>query len=121
MMTIDRALRLARKWAGGSVCTLKEGEAQEYHQLCAEALERSRWIPVTERLPEDDLPADSVRQQLKVLVAIKKENGSYVIRTQTRVRQKFYAAKRFGNWYWGKHAYGDVTHWMPLPNKPKEE
>ena len=54
MMTIDRALRLARKWAGGSVCTLKEGEAQEYHQLCAEALERSRWIPMTERLPKPD-------------------------------------------------------------------
>ena len=51
-MTIDKAIRLAHKWAAGQVCTLREGEAQAYHQLCAEALERSRWIPVTERLPK---------------------------------------------------------------------
>ena len=54
MMSVDKAIRLAHKWAAGQVCTLREGEAQEYHQLCAEALERSRWIPVTERLPEPD-------------------------------------------------------------------
>ena len=45
-MTRQRALRLAREWAQGHVCSLREGEAQEYHQLVVSLLE-------TERLPCD--------------------------------------------------------------------
>jgi hypothetical protein len=37
-MTIEKAMRLASKWASGGVCTLKEGEAVEYHKICYEAL-----------------------------------------------------------------------------------
>ena len=37
-MTGERAIRSAQKWAFGGVCTLKEGEAQEYHKLCLAAL-----------------------------------------------------------------------------------
>ena len=37
-MTKERAMRLAAKWANGGVCTLSEGEAQEYHELCLAAL-----------------------------------------------------------------------------------
>lgn len=79
---------------------------------------KSPWIPVTERLPEDDLPADSKRVQLKVLVAIRDERGRYTIRTQTRARNTYYRARKFGNWFWGKDSCGDVTHWMPLPENP---
>ena len=113
-MTIEKAIRLARKWAAGHVCTLKEGEAQEYHQMCAEALEKSRWISVTERLPEED--------------------GQYLICT------KFYGhtiqqiaswthcydgfeehLRRGAMWYdhdseWGDYEVSGVTHWMPLPS-----
>ena len=32
-MTIERAKRLAEQWASGGVCTLREGEAQEYNRL----------------------------------------------------------------------------------------
>ena len=32
-MTIERAKRLADQWASGGVCTLRDGEAQEYHRL----------------------------------------------------------------------------------------
>ena len=32
-MTIERAKRLAEQWASGGVCTLRDGEAQEYHRL----------------------------------------------------------------------------------------
>lgn len=34
-----RAIRLAEKWSQGYVCTLREGEAQEYHKLCLAALQ----------------------------------------------------------------------------------
>ena len=32
-MTIERAKRLAEQWPSGGVCTLRDGEAQEYHRL----------------------------------------------------------------------------------------
>ena len=41
-MTVDRAIRLARQWASGGVCTVKEGEAQEYHKMALAALEEKR-------------------------------------------------------------------------------
>nr|WP_325301921.1 hypothetical protein [uncultured Dysosmobacter sp.] len=37
-MTLDRAIRLARVWAFGGVCTLQDGEAQEYHRMALTAL-----------------------------------------------------------------------------------
>lgn len=38
-MTDEYALRLAEKWAQGYVCSLRDGEAQEYHKACAAALQ----------------------------------------------------------------------------------
>ena len=37
-MTRQKAMKLATKWAEGGVCTLREGEAMEYHKLCLDAL-----------------------------------------------------------------------------------
>ena len=102
MMTIDKALRLARKWAAGHVCTLREGEAQEYHQLCAEVLERSRWIPVEERLTEPNTD-----------VLASRESGMNV--------EQYHRRKDSGYWTWDGIGKGFVTHWLPLPNDPKKE
>ena len=66
-MTIERAKRLAEQWASGGVCSLREGEAEEYHKMFLEmllekkaresnlkALERKTcWISVNDRLPEE--------------------------------------------------------------------
>lgn len=41
-MNRKRALKLARAWAQGHVCTLQPGEAQEYHELFASVLEKGR-------------------------------------------------------------------------------
>ena len=41
-MTIERAKRLAKKWANGYVCSLREGEAEEYHKLCFSALQEQQ-------------------------------------------------------------------------------
>lgn len=38
-MTDEYALRLAGRWAQGYVCSLRDGEAQEYHKACAVALQ----------------------------------------------------------------------------------
>ena len=61
-----------------------------------EQLER-RWIPVTERLPD---------KPMKCLVYTERgEYGGYEI---TYYNQGFYLQ------------YSNVTHWMPLPEPPKE-
>lgn len=52
-----------------------------------------RWIPVTERLPEDG----------EYVLAYSEQDGLMLVE----------ARHRFSNW--------EITHWMPLPEPPKEE
>lgn len=73
------------------------------------------WIPVTERLPEDDLPKDSKKKVIKVLVAYQTSTGVWVVRTNTRQKERWYKSK---NWDWA--VTNPITHWMPLPEPPKE-
>lgn len=75
-----------------------------------------RWIHVTERLPEDDLPKDSKSKQIKVLVAYMR-NGNWVIRTNLRKKGQWY--KKPDEWSWS--VSDPITHWMPLPEPPKEK
>lgn len=82
----------------------------------AELEEQHRWIPVTESLPEDDLPKDSNRKQIKVLVAYK-TNGRWVIRTQ--IREKGYWYWKPEEWDWVKTS-DPIYYWKPLPKLPKE-
>ena len=72
----------------------------------------SKWISMAERKPEDDLPPNSKKKQIKVLTAIKGENG-YTIRSQMRN----YYISRPEIWTW-KYSAGEVTHWMPMPEGP---
>ena len=76
-----------------------------------------KWIPVTERLPEDTLPRFSEVKQIKVLTALKSWNGLRTVRSQMRYRDTWCKETR---WMW-KYSASDVTHWMPLPEPPKGE
>lgn len=76
---------------------------------------KPKWIPVSERLPEDDLPKDSKRKSIKVLVTYKTSNGVPVVRTQVREKEPWFNSK---GWDWTKAE--PITHWMPLPEPPKE-
>ena len=40
-MTRQRAFRLAREWSQGHVCSLRDGEAAEYHAMFAAMLEEA--------------------------------------------------------------------------------
>lgn len=75
-----------------------------------------RWIPVTERLPEDDLPKGSKVKQIKVLTALKSNNGVRTIRSQMRYRMTWYNS---APWAW-KCSGSEITHWRPLPEPPEE-
>lgn len=61
-----------------------------------------KWIPVAERLPEKDY---------EDVLAFDGICGCFITFTKTTIHGKKYFA--IGN--------GDVTHWMPLPEPPKEE
>ena len=76
-----------------------------------------RWIPVTERLPEDDLPKGSKVKQIKVLTALKSDKGVRTVRSQLRYRMTWYNS---APWAW-KCSGSEITHWMPLPEPPNEE
>ena len=53
-MTRQRALRLAREWSQGHVCSLRNGEAEEYHAMFVAMLEKS--------MPNDPLTLEELRK-----------------------------------------------------------
>lgn len=85
-----------------------EAQAKEIEKLRAQL---PRWIPVEERLPE---------YGVRVLATDMYEGDDY---TGIWTREE-YEDEADGCWYddhgWW-HASDDVTHWMPLPEPPKEE
>lgn len=125
-MTIDRAIDILDKWeffhgqrAGRELWADKPREVQnkDIADFCRdlgivrEALERTRWIPCSERLPEDE-----IRSYLCWYEYFR--YGSY---------NAMYQACGIGyccNGRWGGEvAQGrdaKVLYWMPLPEPPKE-
>ena len=73
-------------------------------ELVALAMMEQQWIPVTERLPEDICP---------VLVAVEGLNTAF---------HGWYQDERWWAVGAGSRPFTQkVTHWMPLPEPPKEE
>jgi len=79
-------------------------EYEGYLDLAISVLEKQeedRWIPVTDRLPEED--------------------GRYLITEKTdgtKVQEGYFCRTRDGEPYWG---YLHVTAWRPLPEPYTEE
>ena len=73
-----------------------------------EELSKHRWIPVTERLPEVDQPV--------MICAFGKSVGEGVYRGHDGFHHVWKMYTSSGT-YWDD----EVTHWMPLPQPPKEE
>ena len=76
----------------------------------------SKWIPVTERLPEHDLPSDTKRRMIRCLVYTNKGT----VKPCVRQRWENFAGK-MQPWMWNKDEFARPTHWMPLPEPPKED
>lgn len=95
-MTIDRAIEILNPEHRENYDGMDE--VNEACRMGMEALERTRWIPCSERLPE---------RNGYYLTVDKPENvGAYV-----NVHK--FSAGTF-------HGFFPITHWMPLPKPPEE-
>ena len=85
-------------------------------QLIANGVTVQEWISVKDRLPEDDLPQDTDRKQIRCLVATDKGT------VKSCVRQRYQTMKNgqlcLSPWEWNKNLFAKPTHWMPLPEPP---
>ena len=105
-------------------------EVNEACRMGMEALERTRWIPCSERLPEELVPVN---------VVWKNDNPPPY---HSKIRGKLFPGTGVfygGNWYWyssicvdlltefGNDEFDSVdadikiTHWQPIPEPPEEE
>ena len=74
-------------------------------KLISNGVTVQEWVPVTDRLPEDG--------GYYLVVHRNKYNGSISIAFEMYIKCKI------GEWWENDYAY-DVTHWMSLPEMPKE-
>ncbi len=79
--------------------------------------DKPRWIPVTERLPENG--------QRCLVYTTTHQIGCFAKNLEKVDKYDFRGEKHHGWYYldseWGFCEILNVTHWMPLPEPPKEE
>lgn len=80
-------------------------DAQFVCPHCGEEL-KSRWIPVSERLPEDGVEVLFVDSGGDIYM------GDHVSGVPQWEKD---------NGFWSGKFYNNITHWMPLPEPPTEE
>lgn len=79
--------------------------------LIANGVTVQKWIPVSERLPEN---------AKKVLALVKRLTGDGYYTMLLRYNHKKRGFFDYDS-EWGDRRINDVTHWMPLPELPKGE
>ena len=90
-----------------------------------EELSKPKWIPVTERLPDEDgrylvsYPLFNIQAWMRVAYFSTDlhRTDSYAFPGKWNKRPGFY----YSDDEYGDVELKDITHWMPLPQPPKEE
>lgn len=80
--------------------------------LIANGVTVQRWIPVTERLPDEAPNSEGGSSSELVLVVVEDSLGSRFVADDITVHGGEWVNFPFPEW--------EVTHWMPLPEPPKE-
>lgn len=103
---------LALQYVNEEQLEYEEATGAYYGFLAGYAAAQPKWISVKERLPEHD-------QLVLYRELVKTKNGQayeFDYGEYDSERQVFYG--QYFNYRW---LGWDVTHWMPLPEPPKEE
>lgn len=127
-MTIDRAIEILSPGVKKLYTPL--GELEEACRMGMEALERTKWIPCSERPPEELEPVNVVWVN---------HNPEPYYQEMKDVPQTATAVYYRKKWYWWSCVCEDllaecgrnepdlvdskieITHWMPMPEPPEEE
>lgn len=112
-MTIDRAIEILNLERREHYDSLDE--VNEACRMGMEALERQRWIPVSDKLPV--LPNGDWQQRTFIVCA----KGHVFPLSYEREYVRGKAVERW-KWMWNRiyDKTEAITHWMPLPEPPKE-
>ena len=97
-MTIDRAIEILDPEHRENYDGMDE--VNEACRMGMEALERMRWVPCSERMPE--------------------RPGDYQVCTKNEYYGTKNVAKRYFNGDCWSGRWTNITHWMPLPEPPEE-
>jgi hypothetical protein len=117
----EKLLELIAKAKEIYACDYTDRTEDEYiaETLLDNGVTVQEWISVKDRLPEDDLPKDTDRKQIRCLVATDKGT------VKSCVRQRYQTKKNgqgcLSPWEWNKDLFAKPTHWMPPPAPPKGE
>jgi hypothetical protein len=119
-----RGLQHIRSAIRNGIPPTKPGKAIEAIDHSVAALERDRWIPCEERLPEQDGKYLTVRT-LKVIPLQPWIEVCWFAKDLHRVDRYEFQKKKPGFYQsdseYGYYEVSEITHWMPLPEPPKEE
>ena len=124
-MTIERAKRLAKQWADGYVCSLREGEAEEYHKLCFSALRAQQQLESNEPLTVDELLKMAKEPVWTVGVSYTRD-GTFsmwdIIESVNENGIHFGYSDEYVEWwnYGLKNMDGNLFGWLAYRRKPKE-
>lgn len=97
-MTIDRAIEILNPEHREHYESIDP--VNEACRMGMEALERTRWIPCSERMPE--------------------RPGDYQVCTRNEYYGTKNVTKRYFNGDCWSGRWTNITHWMPLPEPPEE-
>lgn len=83
---------------------------------------QNRWIPCSERMPEEGLPEGRVQVTVVACTDAGKEIiASRVFRPEKKFIYGGIEEVHPAHWSWSEEMYSEITRWMPLPETQKEE
>lgn len=96
---------------------LKIKEALDLALSALRGLTQNDWVRVEDKLPENDVPENTVQVSVLVLT----DRGTVKIKNRRYHPARIYYGKFYPErWDWGTFNDDHITHWMPLPVPPEK-
>ena len=89
--------------------------AEPAFDMAIQTLEQTRWIPVSERLPEEHICDDGYVEPSKDVLVVTDHNEYAVSRYWGNRQSKKDDPNRYSDWVDVKLVGSNVIAWMPLP------